>query len=214
MRSLNDLRTELSETESKLKQITIISYTKPVYDYERGEVRGESQELKQYTDKELARQLQSKIEYLRDQINNYAIYEQTERESIALQQRLKKEAEIQKIQSDARKLYEKAQNEYHSKGLIGKVGALFSGKKPKQNMSEQEIQQAYGQEAEFQFHRTTIEAQIQKLEEEKAQAIEWSKTHPSAHSQELINYHEYQYNQQIEELRTQLNELDGKRNMK
>lgn len=40
MRSINDLRTELSETESKLKQITISSYTKPVYDYERGEVRG------------------------------------------------------------------------------------------------------------------------------------------------------------------------------
>lgn len=210
MRSINDLRAELSETEGKLKQITVSSYTKPVYDYERGEVRGESQELKQYTDNELARQLQARIEYLRNQINNYAIYAQAERENAALHQKMEKEAEIQKIQSGARELYEKAQSEYHSKGLIGKVGALFSGKKPKKNMSDKEIQQTYGEEAEVQFHRANIEAQIQKLEEEKAAILDWDKRNGS----KFYDYHEYQYTQQIEQLRSQLNELDNKRNVR
>ena len=202
MRSINSYRDELAQTESELRAITIKKSTKGVYDYDRGEVAVGNEEYNEYTDVEKAIKLRAKITELRDIINNYSVYAQAEQKGLETQKRLESEATEMYIKSTARDLYEKAQSEYHSKSLIGKVGALFSGKRPKKNLSDQQIQAIYGTEAKQQFVTGETEAKIAELEHEKAQQIEWTKNNlPPEKAQQRILYYEDYYDKQISELR-------------
>lgn len=214
MKSLGELKAELSDVERQLDTITVRKYNPPHYDYERGEVVGEGSSYNEYRDESLARQLLSKIDYLRDHINNYGYYAQMERDNIDFQHQMQEKAENQAITLNAKGLYEKALNDYHQKSFIGKIGAIFSGKRPKKNLSDKEVQEAYGMEARIQFEVDSIKARIEQLENEKALQIEWTRNNPTEHQQEFLNYYEYYYNEQIEKLRTRLAELNGQRKVR
>lgn len=206
MESLNSLYRELDDLQNQLNKITIKSYTKPVYDYERGDVPNEeSQEIKDYTDPEKARYLQERIEKVTDRIRNYAMYVQMEKEREETQKKLEKEAYEKTVSIKAKELYEKELDSYHKKGLFGKIGILFNGKKPKSKLSDKEINEIYSKQAASDMERTGIEAEIADLRKEQKAHIDYLKAHPSETNQKLIDYYQYYFDTEISKLQEQLN---------
>lgn len=210
MRSLSELKTELADLEYQLEKITIKKsgsspWAPGVYDQHKSN----SYSYNEYTDYALATQLQESINKIKYQIANYAELAQAERENIAFQEKKTKEAEEKKISEDAKKLYEDALLEYHKKSLLGKVNALFKGKKPKKNLSDEEIDATYGAEAEYQMKKQSIDKRIKELEEQRKQQIEWYKTHETKYDHlPIINA---MIDKEIAELNEQLEIFDKKR---
>ena len=203
MKSINEYRAELAEVEEELRKISVEKSTKGVYDYERGDVAVVGETYTDYVDLELADKLIKQRDELREKISNYAIYAQAEREAIEMEKKRNEEAEKRNIEAEARELYEKAQMDYHNKGLLGRAKYLFSGKKPKMNLSEQEIQETYGKEAKIQHETNSIELQIAELEKQRQEQIDWYERHPE--NKQVLDGLLLGIDNQIAELKDQLN---------
>lgn len=209
MKSLSELQEERNHYVHLLENISIKRHTKYQYDYGRGEVYGDSQEYIEYTDPELANYYKRKIHGLNQIINNYAAYSLSEKNAIEFNKKLNQEAEEKYFEDEAVKLYENAQQEYRSKGLIGKTIALFQGKRPQSSLTNEQVQEVYLPEVKI----IEIDKKIEKLISDKEAVIMDIKENPEKfkYPEQLIIYYEDSFNKQIEELQSQKEELSTKR---
>jgi len=209
MKSLAELQEERRHYEMSLESITIRKSTRPNYDYGRGEVYGDSQEYKEYTDPSLANYYRNKIQELTHIINNYSAYVMREQSAKDFNEKMSKESEERYFQEEAVKLYEQAQDEYQSKGLIGKTIDIFKGRKPKTNLSDDEVQNIYNKEARI----IDIDRKIEMLEQEKVEVINEINSNPEKYNypEQLIAYYDDSYNKRIEQLQEEKENLSLQR---
>lgn len=173
MFSLEELQKELNQARSQLDAITIKKYTGVKYDYEKGETYGEETSYNEYTDPAMAKQLISIIRTLENRIGSYA---QDAKDRADLAREYQKDAKEKRdilVRNKALEIYNKDLEVYNKKNIFQKAGMLFSGKRPKKNMSQKEVMQKYGAEADYTLAEPGITSKIAELEEIKQENINW-----------------------------------------
>lgn len=167
MESLNELQKELWVAESELASISINKHNPVKYDYERGETYGKEVHYKEYTDPDRARYLRERIARLEDKIKNYTKYAEAEKARGELYEGIRAEAKEREITATAHDMYEQAQNDYKGKSVFGKLGAIFTGKKPKPLYDSDDIIKEYRQAAEQTINNASVDRKIAELEEQR-----------------------------------------------
>ena len=167
MESLNELQKELWAAESELASISIDKHNPVKYDYERGETYGEEVHYNEYTDPVRARYLRERIARLEDKIKNYNKYAEAEKARGELYEGIRAEAKQREITATAHDMYEQAQSDYKKKSVFGKLGAIFTGKKPKPLYDSDDIMKQYGDAAEKAINNESVDRKIAELEQQR-----------------------------------------------
>ena len=167
MESLNELQKELWAAESELASISIDKHNPVKYDYERGETYGEEVHYNEYTDPVRARYLKERIARLEDKIKNYTKYAEAEKARGELYEGIRAEAKQREITATAHDMYEQAQSDYKKKSVFGKLGAIFTGKKPKPLYDSDDIMKQYGDAAEQAINNESVDRKIAELEQQR-----------------------------------------------
>ena len=167
MESLEELQRQLWQAESELSAISTKNHTPVKYDYERGETYGEESHYNEYSDPAQARYLMQHIAYLKDKINNYDKYKKAEEERNAHQQEMQAEYKEREIRDRAHQIYEGKQADYNAKGPLAKLGAMFTGKKPKRLDDSDKIMEEYRGAAEESIRDEYSEHRIAELEAQR-----------------------------------------------
>ena len=167
MESLNELQKELLAAESELASISIDNHNPIKYDYERGETYGKEVNYNEYTDPDRARYLRERIARLEDKIKNYNMYAEAEKARGELYDGIRAEAKEREITVTAHDMYEQAQNDYKKKSVFGKLGAIFTGKKPKPLYDSDDIMKQYGEAAEQAINNESVDRKIAELEQQR-----------------------------------------------
>lgn len=167
MESLNELQKELWAAESELASISIDKHNPVKYDYERGETYGEEVHYNEYTDPVRARSLINHIKYLKEQIKNYDKNTNIQNARNEFYQGIREEAKESEITATAHDMYEQAQSDYKKKSVFGKLGAIFTGKKPKPLYDSDDIMKQYGDAAEQAINNESVDRKIAELEQQR-----------------------------------------------
>ena len=195
MESLNELQKELWAAESELASISIDKHNPFKYDYERGETYGEEVHYNEYTDPVRARYLRERIARLEDKIKNYTKYAEAEKARGELYEGIRAEAKQREITATAHDMYEQAQNDYKGKSVFGKLGAIFTGKKPKPLYDSDDIMKEYRQAAEQAIKNEYSDNRIAEIERQRAYITEKFKDKPA-----IIATYNAQFDKEIAEL--------------
>ena len=195
MESLNELQKELWAAESELASISIDKHNPVKYDYERGETYGEEVHYNEYTDPVRARYLRERIARLEDKIKNYTKYAEAEKARGELYEGIRAEAKEREITATAHDMYEQAQNDYKGKSVFGKLGAIFTGKKPKPLYDSDDIMKEYRQAAEQAINNEYSDNRIAEIERQRAYITEKFKDKPA-----IIATYNAQFDKEIAEL--------------
>ena len=195
MESLNELQKELWAAESELASISIDKHNPVKYDYERGETYGEEVHYNEYTDPVRARYLRERIARLEDKIKNYTKYAEAEKARGELYEGIREEAKESEITATAHDMYEQAQSDYKKKSVFGKLGAIFTGKKPKSLYDSDDIMKEYRQDAEQAIKNEYSDNRIAEIERQRAYITEKFKDKPA-----IIATYNAQFDKEIAEL--------------
>ena len=195
MESLNELQKELWAAESELASISIDKHNPVKYDYERGETYGEEVHYNEYTDPVRARYLRERIARLEDKIKNYNKYAEAEKARGELYEGIRAEAKQREITATAHDMYEQAQSDYKKKSVFGKLGAIFTGKKPKSLYDSDDIMKEYRQAAEQAIKNEYSDNRIAEIERQRAYITEKFKDNPT-----IIATYNAQFDKEIAEL--------------
>lgn len=195
MESLNELQKELWAAESELASISIDKHNPFKYDYERGETYGEEVHYNEYTDPVRARSLINHINYLKEQIKNYDKNANIQNARNEFYQGIREEAKESEITATAHDMYEQAQSDYKKKSVFGKLGAIFTGKKPKSLYDSDDIMKEYRQAAEQAIKNEYSDNRIAEIERQRAYITEKFKDKPA-----IIATYNAQFDKEIAEL--------------
>ncbi len=195
MESLNELQKELWAAESELSSISIDKHNPVKYDYERGETYGEEVHYNEYTDPVRARSLINHINYLKEQIKNYDKNVNIQNARNEFYQGIREEAKESEITATAHDMYEQAQSDYKKKSVFGKLGAIFTGKKPKSLYDSDDIMKEYRQAAEQAIKNEYSDNRIAEIERQRAYITEKFKDKPA-----IIATYNAQFDKEIAEL--------------
>ena len=195
MESLNELQKELWAAESELASISIDKHNPFKYDYERGETYGEEVHYNEYTDPVRARSLINHINYLKEQIKNYDKNANIQNARNEFYQGIREEAKESEITATAHDMYEQAQSDYKKKSVFGKLGAIFTGKKPKPLYDSDDIMKEYRQTAEQAINNEYSDNRIAEIERQRAYITEKFKDKPA-----IIATYNAQFDKEIAEL--------------
>ena len=195
MESLNELQKELWAAESELASISIDKHNPFKYDYERGETYGEEVHYNEYTDPVRARSLINHINYLKEQIKNYDKNANIQNARNEFYQGIREEAKESEITATAHDMYEQAQSDYKKKSVFGKLGAIFTGKKPKPLYDSDDIMKEYRQAAEQAINNEYSDNRIAEIERQRAYITEKFKDKPA-----IIATYNAQFDKEIAEL--------------
>ena len=195
MESLNELQKELWAAESELASISIDKHNPVKYDYERGETYGEEVHYNEYTDPVRARSLINHIKYLKEQIKNYDKNANIQNARNEFYQGIREEAKESEITATAHDMYEQAQSDYKKKSVFGKLGAIFTGKKPKSLYDSDDIMKEYRQAAEQAIKNEYSDNRIAEIERQRAYITEKFKDKPA-----IIATYNAQFDKEIAEL--------------
>ena len=195
MESLNELQKELCAAESELSSISIDKHNPVKYDYEKGETYGEEVHYNEYTDPVRARSLINHINYLKEQIKNYDKNVNIQNARNEFYQGIREEAKESEITATAHDMYEQAQSDYKKKSVFGKLGAIFTGKKPKSLYDSDDIMKEYRQAAEQAIKNEYFDNRIAEIERQRAYITEKFKDKPA-----IIATYNAQFDKEIAEL--------------
>ena len=195
MESLNELQNELWAAESELASISIDKHNPVKYDYERGETYGEEVHYNEYTDPVRALSLIKHIKYLKEQIKNYNKNANIQNARNEFYQGIREEAKESEITATAHDMYEQAQSDYRKKSVFGKLGAIFTGKKPKPLYDSDDIMKQYGDAAEQAIKNEYSDNRIAEIERQRAYITEKFKDKPA-----IIATYNAQFDKEIAEL--------------
>ena len=195
MESLNELQKELWAAESELASISIDKHNPVKYDYERGETYGEEVHYNEYTDPVRALSLIKHIKYLKEQIKNYNKNANIQNARNEFYQGIREEAKESEITATAHDMYEQAQSDYRKKSVFGKLGAIFTGKKPKPLYDSDDIMKQYGDAAEQAIKNEYSDNRIAEIERQRAYITEKFKDKPA-----IIATYNAQFDKEIAEL--------------
>ena len=195
MESLNELQKELWDAKSELASVSIDNHNPVKYDYERGETYGKEVHYNEYTDPDRARYLRERIARLEDKIKNYNKYAEAEKARGELYEGIRAEAKEREITATAHDMYEQAQNDYKGKSVFGKLGAIFTGKKPKPLYDSDDIMKEYRQAAEQAIKNEYSDNRIAEIERQRAYITEKFKDKPA-----IIATYNAQFDKEIAEL--------------
>ena len=195
MESLNELQKELWAAESELASISIDKHNPVKYDYERGETYGEESHYNEYTDPVRALSLIKHIKYLKEQIKNYNKNANIQNARNEFYQGIREEAKESEITATAHDMYEQAQSDYKKKSVFGKLGAIFTGKKPKPLYDSDDIMKEYHQAAEQAINNEYSDNRIAEIERQRAYITEKFKDKPA-----IIATYNAQFDKEIAEL--------------
>ena len=195
MESLNELQKELWAAESELASISIDKHNPVKYDYERGETYGEESHYNEYTDPVRALSLIKHIKYLKEQIKNYDKNANIQNARNEFYQGIREEAKESEITATAHDMYEQAQNDYKKKSVFGKLGTIFTGKKPKQLYDSDDIMKQYGEAAKQAIENEYSDNRIVEIERQRAYITEKFKDNPT-----IIATYNAQFDKEIAEL--------------
>ena len=195
MESLNELQKELWAAESELASISIDKHNPFKYDYERGETYGEEVHYNEYTDPVRARSLINHINYLKEQIKNYDKNANIQNARNEFYQGIREEAKESEITATAHDMYEQAQNDYKKKSVFGKLGTIFTGKKPKQLYDSDDIMKQYGEAAKQAINNEYSDNRIAEIERQRTYITEKFKDKPA-----IIATYNAQFDKEIAEL--------------
>ena len=195
MESLNELQKELWAAESELASISIDNHNPVKYDYERGETYGEESHYNEYTDPVRALSLIKHIKYLKEQIKNYDKNANIQNARNEFYQGIREEAKESEITATAHDMYEQAQNDYKKKSVFGKLGTIFTGKKPKQLYDSDDIMKQYGEAAKQAIENEYSDNRIVEIERQRAYITEKFKDNPT-----IIATYNAQFDKEIAEL--------------
>ena len=195
MESLNELQKELWAAESELSSISIDKHNPVKYDYEKGETYGEEVHYNEYTDPVRARSLINHINYLKEQIKNYDKNVNIQNARNEFYQGIREEAKESEITATAHDMYEQAQSDYKKKSVFGKLGAIFTGKKPKSLYDSDDIMKEYRQAAEQAIKNEYSDNRIAEIERQRAYITEKFKDKPA-----IIATYNAQFDKEIAEL--------------
>ena len=172
MESLNELQKKLWAAESELASISIDKHNPVKYDYEKGETYGEEVHYNEYTDPVRARSLINHINYLKEQIKNYDKNVNIQNARNEFYQGIREEAKESEITATAHDMYEQAQSDYKKKSVFGKLGAIFTGKKPKSLYDSDDIMKEYRQAVEQAIKNEYSDNRIAEIERQRAYITE------------------------------------------
>lgn len=195
MESLNELQQKLRRAESELASISIDKHNPIKYDYERGETYGEETHYNEYSDPARAHSLINHIAYLEDQIRNYDRNVEMQNARNEVIQGIRDEAKESEITATAHDMYEQAQSDYNKKSVFGKLGAIFTGKKPKPLYDSDDIMKEYRQAAEQAIKNEYSDNRIAEIERQRAYITEKFKDKPA-----IIATYNAQFDKEIAEL--------------
>ena len=195
MENLNELQKELRKAESELTSISIDKHNPVKYDYERGETYGEESHYNEYTDPVRALSLIKHIKYLKEQIKNYDKNANIQNARNEFYQGIREEAKESEITATAHDMYEQAQSDYKKKSVFGKLGAIFTGKKPKSLYDSDDIMKEYRQAAEQAIKNEYSDNRIAEIERQRAYITEKFKDKPA-----IIATYNAQFDKEIAEL--------------
>lgn len=195
MESLNELQQKLRRAESELASISIDKHNPIKYDYERGETYGEETHYNEYSDPARAHSLINHIAYLEDQIRNYDRNVEMQNARNEVIQGIRDEAKESEITATAHDMYEQAQSDYNKKSVFGKLGAIFTGKKPKPLYDSDDIMKEYRQAAEQAINNEYSDNRIAEIERQRAYITEKFKDKPA-----IIATYNAQFDKEIAEL--------------
>lgn len=195
MESLNELQQKLRRAESELASISIDKHNPIKYDYERGETYGEETHYNEYSDPARAHSLINHIAYLEDQIRNYDRNVEMQNARNEVIQGIRDEAKESEITATAHDMYEQAQSDYNKKSVFGKLGAIFTGKKPKPLYDSDDIMKEYRQAAEQALNNEYSDNRIAEIERQRAYITEKFKDKPA-----IIATYNAQFDKEIAEL--------------
>lgn len=195
MESLNELQQKLRRAESELASISIDKHNPIKYDYERGETYGEETHYNEYSDPARAHSLINHIAYLEDQIRNYDRNVEMQNARNEVIQGIRVEAKESEITATAHDMYEQAQSDYNKKSVFGKLGAIFTGKKPKPLYDSDDIMKEYRQAAEQAINNEYSDNRIAEIERQRAYITEKFKDKPA-----IIATYNAQFDKEIAEL--------------
>ena len=195
MENLNELQKELRKAESELTSISIDKHNPVKYDYERGETYGEESHYNEYTDPVRALSLIKHIKYLKEQIKNYDKNANIQNARNEFYQGIREEAKESEITATAHDMYEQAQNDYKKKSVFGKLGTIFTGKKPKQLYDSDDIMKQYGEAAKQAIENEYSDNRIVEIERQRAYITEKFKDNPT-----IIATYNAQFDKEIAEL--------------
>ena len=195
MESLNELQKELWAAENELSSISIDKHNPVKYDYEKGETYGEEVHYNEYTDPVRARSLINHINYLKEQIKNYDKNVNIQNARNEFYQGIREEAKESEITATAHDMYEQAQSDYKKKSVFGKLGAIFTGKKPKSLYDSDDIMKEYRQAAEQAIKNEYSDNRIAEIERQRAYITEKFKDKPA-----IIATYNAQFDKEIAEL--------------
>ena len=195
MESLNELQQQLRKAESELASISTDKHNPVKYDYEKGETYGEETHYNEYTDPARARSLINHINYLKEQIKNYDKNVNIQNARNEFYQGIREEAKESEITATAHDMYEQAQNDYKKKSVFGKLGTIFTGKKPKQLYDSDDIMKQYGEAAKQAIENEYSDNRIDEIERQRAYITEKFKDNPT-----IIATYNAQFDKEIAEL--------------
>ena len=92
-------------------------------------------------------------------------------------------------------MYEQAQSDYRKKSVFGKLGAIFTGKKPKPLYDSDDIMKEYRQAAEQAIKNEYSDNRIAEIERQRAYITEKFKDKPA-----IIATYNAQFDKEIAEL--------------
>ena len=167
MESLTELQQQLRKAESELASISTDKHNPVKYDYEKGETYGEETHYNEYTDPARAHYLRERIARLNDKITNYNKYVEAEQKRAEYYQGKRDEAKQREITATAHDMYEQAQSDYNNKSVFGKIGAIFTGKKPKKLYDSDDIMKQYSEAAEQAINNESVDRKIAELEQQR-----------------------------------------------
>lgn len=195
MENLNELQKELRKAESELTSISIDKHNPVKYDYERGETYGEESHYNEYTDPVRALSLIKHINYLKEQIKNYDKNANIKNSRNEFYQGIREEAKESEITATAHDMYEQAQKDYKKKSVFGKLGTIFTGKKPKRLYDSDDIMKQYGEAAKQAIENEYSDYRIAEIERQRAYITEKFKDNPK-----IIATYNAQFDKEIAEL--------------
>ena len=195
MENLAELERKLRQAEQELEALSTNKHNTVKYDYEKGETYGEENHYVEYTNPQRARSLINHINYLQDQIKNYDKNVNIQNARNEFYQGIREEAKESEITATAHDMYEQAQSDYKKKSVFGKLGAIFTGKKPKSLYDSDDIMKEYRQAAEQAIKNEYSDNRIAEIERQRAYITEKFKDKPA-----IIATYNAQFDKEIAEL--------------
>lgn len=181
MRPLNDLKRELANYESELASITRNVQKDTPFALHALDGKSESYTVTSYTDESRARYLMRQIDSLKRQIDSYSQDAETVRYVQERKESEDREQAKEDIIHNAMVIYEDAVDKYMNRNFWGKAKAMLSGKKPKKDLTQQQLVDKYGSEAIDRI----LQPGVEKHEAEKAYQIEKAKKEFANNPEEL-----------------------------